>query len=89
LNLRTDHAKESNAKDKVLSVNVGWQLEARTGAQQAVPADGGDSPAKIIVFFASSFFRFTDEFHPAPRPPLTHTVRRFGKIETHHLLILA
>jgi len=40
LNLRTDHAKEGNAKDKVLSVNVGWQLEARTGAQQAVPADG-------------------------------------------------
>jgi hypothetical protein len=25
-----DHAKERNAKDKVLSVNVGWQLEART-----------------------------------------------------------
>jgi hypothetical protein len=37
LNLRTDHAKERNAKDKVLSVNVGWQLEARTGAHQAVP----------------------------------------------------
>jgi hypothetical protein len=34
VNLRTDHAKERNAKDKVLSVNVGWQLEARTGAQR-------------------------------------------------------
>ena len=32
LNLRTDHAKERNAKDKVLSVNVGWQLEPRRWA---------------------------------------------------------
>ena len=29
MNLRADGAKERNAKDKVLSVNVGWQLEAR------------------------------------------------------------
>jgi len=87
LNLRTDHAKESNAKDRVLSVNVGWQLEAHTGAHQAVPADGGDPTAKITVFFASSFFHFADEFHPAP--PLLHIVRRFGKIETHYLLIMA
>ena len=28
--------KREECKDKVLSVNVGWQLEARTGAQQAV-----------------------------------------------------
>src|SRR5882672_4646257 len=33
LNFRTDHAKE-RAKDKVLSVNVGWQLGERAGAQR-------------------------------------------------------
>jgi hypothetical protein len=44
--LRTDHAKERNAKDKVLSVNVGWQLEARSGAQQAVPAGALASPER-------------------------------------------
>jgi hypothetical protein len=38
--LRTDLAKERNAKDKVLSVNVGWQLEARTGANDRGSSDG-------------------------------------------------
>jgi hypothetical protein len=46
LNLRTDHAKERNAKDKVLSVNVGWQLEARTGAQQRAQPDASTGGEK-------------------------------------------
>jgi hypothetical protein len=43
LNLRTDHAKERNAKDKVLSVSIGWQLEARTGAQHRLQSDSGSA----------------------------------------------
>jgi len=49
-----------------LSLNVGWQLEAHTGAQQAVPADGGDSPSKITVFIASIFSVSLMNFTPPP-----------------------
>jgi hypothetical protein len=46
LNLRTDHAKERDAKDKVLSVNVGWQLEARTDAEQRAQPDASTGGEK-------------------------------------------
>jgi len=44
LNLKTDHAKERNAKDKVLSINVGWQLAARTGATDKQQCQGISTP---------------------------------------------
>jgi hypothetical protein len=42
-----DQAKKMNAKDKVLSVNVGWQLEARTGAQPAVQRTSLTNPPPL------------------------------------------
>ena len=57
LNLRTDHAKERNAKDKVLSVNVGWQLEARRWALTAESEKFRESNSEIcgiiVIFFTS------------------------------------
>ncbi|MCZ2355231.1 MAG: acetyltransferase [Bacteroidia bacterium] len=56
---------------------LGYIRSATSSALTKRAADGGDSAASRDIFHALSFFSSLDSPTPAPRPPLTQTVRRW------------